>query len=177
MNKDRRVSTRKPLPVDVTVICDGVRHPGTLRDLSMAGAGFSDPVLAVRLVAEPGQSVVLEIPPDGVDDAPIRLPGEVVHTSSGLRPRLGIKFESLDAVISRRLVERLGRAGHAQTVAASSGGARTSARSSAAEMNMVLIQPNPDEKKGRAVLTSLALGGVIIAAFILMLVFLSKLEI
>lgn len=177
MNKDRRVSTRKPLPVDVTVICDGIRHPGTLRDLSMAGAGFSDPVLAVRLVAQPGQEIVLEIPPDEVDDSPIRLPGEVVHNSSGLRPRLGIKFGPLDVALARRLVERLGRAGHTRAAAASTLSDAGSARVSAAEMNMVLIEPNPDERKGRAVLTSLVVGGVIIVAFILMLVFLSRMEI
>lgn len=174
---DRRVSTRKPLPISVYVIADGVRHPGTLRDLSMAGAGFSDPVLAVRLEVEQGQDVVLEIPRDEVDDAPIRLPGVVVHSSSGLRPRLGIKFGPLDEPLSRRLIERLGRAGHARVEAQMRSGSGITGRQTAAELNMVLIEPNPDEKKGRAMLTSLLVGSVIVAAFILMLVFLSKMEI
>jgi hypothetical protein len=174
---DRRVSTRKPLPISVYVIADGVRHPGTMRDLSMAGAGFSDPVLAVRLEVEQAQDVVLEIPPDDVDDAPIRLPGVVVHASSGQRPRIGIKFGPLDPPLSRRLIERLGRAGHARPEAQIRAQNRGAGRQTAAELNMVLIEPNPDEKKGRAVLTSLMVGGLIIAAFLLMLIFLSKMEI
>jgi hypothetical protein len=173
---DRRVSTRKPLPISVYVIADGVRHPGTMRDLSMAGAGFSDPVLAVRLEIEEAQDVVLEIPPDEEDDAPIRLPGVVVHSSGGLRPRLGIKFGPLDAALSRRLIERLGRAGHARAQTQMKTGGGSSGQQTASEMNMVLIEPNPDEKKGRAVLTSLLVGTVIVAAFILTLVLLSKIE-
>ncbi len=173
---DRRVSTRKPLPISVYVIADGVRHPGTLRDLSMAGAGFSDPVLAVRLEVEQAQDVVLEIPPDEADDAPIRLPGVVVHSSTGLRPRLGIQFGPLDSPLSRRLIERLGRAGHARVEEQMRKVSGPSGRQTAAEMNMVLIEPNPDEKKGRAVLTSLLVGALIVAAFLLMLIFLSKME-
>ncbi len=170
---DRRVSTRKPLPIAVYLVVDGIRHPGTLRDLSMAGAGFSDPVLAVRLSLKPEQEALLEIPPDSGDDEALRLPGRVMHATGGLRPRLGLKFEPMERDKARRLIERLGRAS-AATVASAPKATEAGPTSSAAELNFVLIEPREGEKKGRAYLTTLLLGAVIIALFLFMLLMLSR---
>jgi hypothetical protein len=171
---DRRVSTRKPLPIAVYLVVDGIRHPGTLRDLSMAGAGFSDPVLAVRLALKQEQEAILEIPPDSGDDQPLRLPGRVVHAVGGLRPRLGLKFDTMESEKARRLIERLGRATAASQPTSSGKPAATATTSGAAELNFVLIEPREGEKKERAYVTTLLVAAVIIALFLFLLLMLSR---
>lgn len=173
---DRRVSTRKPLPISVYLIVDGVRHPGQLRDLSMAGAGFSDPVLAVRLKLELGQDAVLEIPPADSQDAVLRLPGVVAHSSSGLRPRLGIKFQRMAPEIATRLVQRLGRVQHSSSGSRDSG-VRRPVRESGAELSFVAVESGRKETKTLATLSSVLIGSVVIVLFILMLLLLSRITI
>jgi len=172
---DRRVSTRKPLPISVYLIVDGVRHPGQLRDLSMAGAGFSDPVLAVRLKLELEQDVILEIPADDASEEVLRLPGVVAHSSSGLRPRLGIKFQQMAPEIASRLVLRLGRASAGSESRTS--GVRSSVRDSGAELHFVAVESGHKESKTLARFSSVLIGAVVIGLFILMLVLLSRITI
>ena len=172
---DRRVSTRKPLPISVYLIVDGVRHPGQLRDLSMAGAGFSDPVLAVRLKLDLGQDAILEIPPGDPQDTVLRLPGVVAHSSSGLRPRLGIKFQRMAPEIASRLVERLGRAN--QPAEPTAPDVHSPVRDGAAELHFVAVESGHKESKTLATLSSLLIGGVVIVLFILMLMLLSRITI
>jgi len=173
---DRRVSTRKPLPISVYLIVDGVRHPGQLRDLSMAGAGFSDPVLAVRLKLELEQDVILEIPKDGTESAELRLPGVVAHSSGGLRPRLGIRFQPMAPEIASRLVQRLGRRPPSSDGGRTSG-ERSNVRESGAELSFVAVESGHKERKGLTTFASFAIGTVVVVLFILLLVFLSKLTI
>ncbi len=185
---ERRREHREPLPVGVYLIVDGVRHPGTLRDLSMSGAGFSDPVLAVRLNLHQGQNVVLEIPPDTPGPPPLRLPGEVAHVSSGLRPRLGIRFEPLEPETLRRLNERMGRkapgapAGSSDLQPARARGSvdpdledRRSA-AEAREFRFVLIEPTKRERGNSTLIFALVIGAIVCAAFFALIWALSNLE-
>lgn len=167
---DRRISTRKPLRIGVTLVVDGLRTPGTLRDLSMAGAGFSDPVLTVQLNLDIGQLVILEIPGESREEKAMRLPGEVVHAKIGLSPRMGIRFRSMEPELSQRLLERLGRVNPGTSP---SGEARQT-NAPHKKLDFVLIEPRKDERKGRAVLTMAVLGAIIIASFVYLLLQLSN---
>ncbi len=198
---ERRIASREPLPVGVYVVVDGVRHPGTLRDLSTSGAGFSDPVLAVRLNLEAHQKLVLEIPPETPGPEPLRLPGEVAHVSAGLRPRLGIQFDALDQPTLERLHRRLGRRAAPAAKPTSSRSYDPDTRPSKAsydpdarrsrgsydpdlqqagderpQFRYVLIEPAKNENKSYAVLTAVIIGAIVVAGFLGMLVALSKIE-
>lgn len=198
---ERRIASREPLPVGVYVVVDGVRHPGTLRDLSTSGAGFSDPVLAVRLNLEAHQKLFLEIPPENPGPDPLRLPGEVAHVSAGLRPRLGIQFDALDQATLERLHRRLGRKVAPASTARSRGSYDPDSRPSRGsydpdsrrsrgsydpdmrqpeeerpQFRYVLIEPAKNENKSYAVVTAVVIGIVVIAGFLGMLIALSKIE-
>jgi len=186
---ERRREHREPLPIGIYVIVDGVRHPGTLRDLSMSGAGFSDPVLAVRLNLHQGQKVVLEIPPDSPGPPPLRLPGEVAHVSSGLRPRLGIRFEPLEPETLRRLNERMGRKPAPGPSERPSDLQPASPRASvdpeleekraaaeAREFRFVLIEPAKRERENTTIIWAVVIGLIVIGAFFGLIWGLSNLE-
>ena len=164
-DRDRRVSLRRPLPVGVYLVVDGVRHPGTLRDLSSGGAGFADPVLAVRLELHPEQRVEIEIPPELEGEEVLRLPGEVAHVAAGLRPRLGIQFRALDSDLLSRLIARLGR---------EVPGRRSADGDEAGDMRFVLIEPSHPVARGRALITTISLGAVVVLVLLLLLALLSR---
>jgi hypothetical protein len=163
---ERRGSTRKSLPIGVYLVVDGVRHPGTLRDLSADGAGFADPVLAVRLDLTAAQEVQVEIPGELEGQAAMRLPGKVAHVSAGLRPRLGIRFADLDADQARELSTRLGRT--------TEDAPDTSVAEPTRDLRFVLVEPSRKEEKGRAIVTTALLGVVVVAALLILLFALSR---
>jgi hypothetical protein len=187
---ERRREHREPLPIGVYLIVDGVRHPGTLRDLSMSGAGFSDPVLAVRLNLHQAQTVVLEIPPDSPGPPPLRVPGEVAHVSSGLRPRLGIRFEALDPEILRSINERMGRKAPAAPEASHTGDLKPAmrrgsvdpdledkrAQAESREFRFVLIEPTKRERGNSTMIWALIIGALVVGAFFGLIWALSNLE-
>lgn len=185
---ERRREHREPLPVGVYLIVDGVRHPGTLRDLSMSGAGFNDPVLAVRLNLHQAQDVVLEIPPDSPGPPPLRLPGEVAHVSSGLRPRLGIRFEPLEQGTLRRLNERMGRKAPGAPASSSDLHPAATRRSldpdleekravaKEREFRFVLIEPTKRERGNNTLIWALLVGAIVVAAFFALIWTLSNFE-
>ncbi len=164
---ERRGSKRRSLPVGVYLVVDGVRHPGTLRDLSTDGAGFADPVLAVRLDLSARQNVQIEIPGELDGQPPLRLPGEVAHVSAGLRPRLGIRFSELTDEQSRDLNTRLGRAGREIPPDGEPG-------EPARDLRFVLVEPTRVETRGRAIATTALLGLVVVMALMILLLALAR---
>lgn len=164
---DRRDNTRKPLPVGVYLVVDGVRHPGTLRDLSSGGAGFADPVLAVRLDLVSGKRVEVEIPGDLAGEEALRLPGTVAHVAGGIRPRLGIRFGVLDGDAEARLMARLGRPIEDSSSGHPGDGALDGEEGR--DLRFVLVEPTRTGNQGRALLTTFALGAVVVLALLLLL--------
>ncbi len=170
-SSDRRISTRRALPVGVYLVVDGVRHPGTLRDLSTGGAGFADPVLAVRLDLRAQQRVDLEIPGEAAGEETLRIPGEVAHVAVGLRPRLGIQFTGLPDLLKDKLVTRLGRQA-AQSRQAAAGG--TATEESEGSLRFVLIEPTRAENRGKALVTTFVLGVFVVLSLLVLLLVASR---